>query len=143
MSSERVNPVVCIQAVDIKRHKPDLMNSNGIMFLKTCLLKTIERPTKIKTTGVNVSLILENKSINKKGMSFIELREERNKIATIITMFIGSKKRLFNTVFIGLLGLLIVLFWLLLWNLNATKKRKINTKTLLPKSIIEAFAKDS
>ena len=114
MSSERVNPVVCMQVVVIKRQKPDLMNSNGRMFLKTCLLKTIERPTKIKTTGVNVSLILENKSINKKGMSFIELREERNKIATIITMFIGSKKRLFNTVFIGLLVLLFVLFWLLL-----------------------------
>ena len=52
-----------------------------------------------------------NRSVfHKKGMSFIELREERNKIATIITMFIGSKKRLFIIVFIGLLLLLLVLF---------------------------------
>tara|TARA_X000001036_G_scaffold416430_1_gene433464 strand:- start:262 stop:561 length:300 start_codon:yes stop_codon:yes gene_type:complete len=99
-----------MQAVDINRHKPDLKNNNGRIFLKTFLLKTIERPIKIKTTGVNVSFILENKSINNIGISFIVLLEERNKIAIKIMMFMGSKKRLFIIVFIGLLLLLLVLF---------------------------------
>ena len=77
-----------MQAEDNNKHNPDLINKSGRIFLTTCLLKTIDRPIKIKTTGAKVSLTLENKSINNKGISFIVLLDERNKIATIITIFI-------------------------------------------------------